>query len=231
MSAGGRDGCEPQGCVGGCLWGLPSPAPLHAPLERTPRGAGPAARAPGPCSRGGAAQQAALWTGNPRASQLLFIAGEVLAGPAGAAPRSSELWGGQGLLQGDPGPPAHCSGPPGPPLPSASTSAAESRLCGPSVHSTCFAAAPPRGGEGGGGGEPCRLSSLPPTSEAARRLWGAALEPSISCFTSSRPKCHFLRHVLWGPRGCGAEGPALKVLSRWGAILARQAFSGTFCSE
>lgn len=86
-----------------------------------------------------------------------------------------------------------------------------------------------RGGEGRGGGgeagELCRLSSLPPTSEAARRLWGAALEPSISCFTSSRPKCHFLRHVLWGPRGCGAEGPALKVLSRWGAVLARPAFS------
>ena len=98
---------------------------------------------------------------------------------------------------------------------------------------SCTTAERGRGGEGrreeegareeeGGGetGELCRLSSLPPTSEAARRLWGAALEPSISCFTSSRPKCHFLRHVLRGPRGRGAERPALKVLRRWGAILA-----------
>lgn len=47
MSAGGRDGCEPQGCVGGLPVG---PAQPRSPPRATgahPRGAGPAARGPG----------------------------------------------------------------------------------------------------------------------------------------------------------------------------------------
>lgn len=44
VSAKGRDGCEPQGCVRGLPRGSAQPAPLHAPLERNPRWAGPAAR-------------------------------------------------------------------------------------------------------------------------------------------------------------------------------------------
>ena len=83
-------GVSPRGVSGGCLGCLPSPTPLHAPLERTPRWAGPAARRllrPVQAARE-AGLQAALWTGNPRASHLLFIAGEALAGPGGAAPRS-----------------------------------------------------------------------------------------------------------------------------------------------
>lgn len=234
MSAGGRDGCEPQGCVEGLPVG---PAQPRSPPRATgahPRGAGPAARGPG--SRRGRAAGGPV-DREPEHLTCSSSQGECSQGLEGLL---------QGALsRGWARPPAGgpratfplFTRPPGPPLLSASISVAKSRSVAPvfTAHALQLHPAEGRGKgreEGGGeAGEHCRLSSLPPTSEAARRLWGAALEPSISCFTSSRPKCHFLRHVLWGPRGCGAGGPALKVLSQGGAVLARPAFSGTFCSK
>lgn len=50
-----------------------------------------------------------------------------------------------------------------------------------------------------------------------RGLWGITLEPSISCFASSKPRCNFLHHVLVGatcPRCGGSASESAEVLRR-----------------
>ena len=80
-------GVSPRVCQG-APWGVcPARSPPRATGAHPQVGMASSPPAPpGPGSQRGRLR-AALWTGNP-----LFIAGQVLAGPGGAAPRSSELW-------------------------------------------------------------------------------------------------------------------------------------------
>lgn len=133
MSAKGRDGCEPRVVSGGSLGVCPARSPPRATGAHPQVGrANSPPTSPGPGSQRGRLR-AALWTGNP-----LFIAGQVLPGPGGAAPRrSSELSVGKAPCRETQGHLLHCSRPPGlrfcllltqPPLLSASNSAKSSRL-------------------------------------------------------------------------------------------------------
>ena len=150
VSAKGRDGCEPQGCVRG-LPGVSaqprSPPRATGAHPQVGRASGPQAPPSSPGSQRGRASGGPVDREPASISPALHRRGSAHRAWRGC---SKELWVGKAPCRETQGhlPIVHT---PGPPLLSASNSAAKSsRLCGPNVHSTCFAAAPPRSGGGEG---------------------------------------------------------------------------------
>lgn len=117
--------------------------------------------------------------------------------PGGAAPRGFELWVEEGMLRWKATFPLLRS--PCLWLGLSLTYGRKSWMCGPQslaykVHSTHSAAAPPSEEEWNQWSL-VGWAHFRPHQKQQSSLWRATLEPSISCFTSSRPRCHFLYPV------------------------------------